>query len=90
MLRFTIRDLLWLMALIAVGLAWWMEQQKTIAVRQERDEAVALWHDASKKWVEATRRIPPGQSYIGGVKGGGAAGPAVPKAPATGRTDPKP
>jgi hypothetical protein len=58
MLRFTLRDMLWLVALIGVGLAWWMEQRKVIAVRQERDEAIARWHDASKKWVEATERIP--------------------------------
>jgi len=76
MLRFTIRDMLWLVALVGVGLAWWMEQQKVIAVRQERDEAVALWHDASKKWVEATTRIPPGR--VGGIGGGGMPAPKTP------------
>ena len=72
MFRFTLRDMLWLVALIGAGLAWWMEQQKVIAVTQERDEAVALWHDASKKWVEATTRIPPAPGASGGIGGAGA------------------
>jgi hypothetical protein len=30
MLRFTIRDVLWLTALVAFGVAWWIERQERI------------------------------------------------------------
>jgi hypothetical protein len=71
MLRFTIRDMLWLTALVAAGVAWWMEQH----------EAVALWHDASQKWVKATERQPPSPSTSGFM---------TPKTPAPVSTAPNP
>jgi hypothetical protein len=43
---------------VGLGVLLWLEKQKVIAVSQERDEATANWHDASKTWVEATSRIP--------------------------------
>jgi hypothetical protein len=58
MFRFMIRDVLWLMVVVGLAVLLWLERQKVIAVTQERDEATANWHDASKKWVEATGRIP--------------------------------
>jgi hypothetical protein len=83
MFRFALRDLLWLTALIAIAIAWSMNQRKLATVMQERDEAVALWHDAATKWVEATRKIPPGTGTSGGL-GGGASIPMDPQPAASG------
>ncbi len=58
MFRFTIRDVLWLTVVVAALLGWWGESRNSAALKRERDEATASWHDASKKWIDATARIP--------------------------------
>jgi hypothetical protein len=73
MFRFNIRDVLWLMAVVALGLAWWAESRRTAAMRAERDEMEARWQDASKKWVELYNMGPPPWPHISGGLGGGAA-----------------
>ena len=48
MFRFTIRDVLWLTVVVAMGLAWWNDRRQAErekqAVFQERDAAVANEH----------------------------------------------
>jgi len=53
-LRFTIRDLLWLVALIAVGLGWWVDHRElskppvyAVTVRKEDDFVITKTGD----WV---------------------------------------
>jgi hypothetical protein len=53
-MRFTLRDLIWVMVVVGITLGWCIERRKTLAVMNERDAATAQWHEASKKWVEAT------------------------------------
>ena len=82
-MRFTLRDLMWATVVIALLLAWWLERAKTTTALRERDDAVVLWHDASRKWVEATR-IP--RDKWGSIPpwglGGAAATPAAMAVPA--------
>jgi hypothetical protein len=70
MFRFTIRDVLWLMVVVGLGSGWWIEHRKAVALKSDRDEAVSRWHDASIKWVEATKLIPasPLKGGLGGMK----------------------
>jgi hypothetical protein len=68
MFRFTIRDVLWLTIVVAMGVGWWIEHRKAVALKSERDEAVSRWHDASIKWVEATKLIP-ASALMGGMGG---------------------
>jgi hypothetical protein len=71
-LRFTIRDVLWLMVVAALVCMWWMEMGKSRRMSREREEAIAKWHYASQMWVEATRmRSQPPSSNGGGMGGGG-------------------
>ena len=37
MFRFTIRDLLWLMVLVALALCWWRERAASLALRAQWD-----------------------------------------------------
>ena len=69
MLRFTLRDMLWLMALIGAGLMWWAERRKTISVTQDANEAVVLWQDANEKW--AAVKGPPNPFHAPMDGGGG-------------------
>lgn len=78
--RFTIRDMLWLMAVAALVCAWWLERGKSSRLSREREEAIAKWHVASQGWVEATKLIPPLPNSGGGMGGGGLGG-ASPVAP---------
>ena len=43
MFRFTVRDLLWLMALAAVCCAWWLEHQLAAGYKRELETATATW-----------------------------------------------
>jgi len=54
MFRFMIRDVLWLTVVVAMGVGWWNERRIAAALKREREEATMRWHDASKKWVDAT------------------------------------
>jgi len=37
MFRFTIRDVLWLMVVVALGVGWWVDHRQNIAMRREFD-----------------------------------------------------
>jgi len=59
MFRFTIRDVLWLTVVVALGLAWWIdrssiltaaEERVRIANRQGRNPIIFINHPASKQW----------------------------------------
>jgi hypothetical protein len=39
MFRFTIRDVLWLMVVVALACAWWLSHRSELAMRQQRDSA---------------------------------------------------
>jgi hypothetical protein len=71
-LRFTIRDVLWLMVVVGMGVTWNSERQ---TLKRERDNAVEEWHRASQRWVEATQMLPPSPDSMGGL--GGLAAPTV-------------
>jgi len=73
-LRFTIRDVLWMTVVAALACMLWMEWGKSSRISRERDEAIAKWHHASQQWVEATRLIPPQKNGGGGMGGGGVFG----------------
>jgi hypothetical protein len=35
MFRFTIRDLLWLMVVVGMGVGWWLDRAETIRLRED-------------------------------------------------------
>jgi hypothetical protein len=35
MFRFTIRDVLWLMALVAIGAAWWADRTRLVKLNED-------------------------------------------------------
>ncbi|MCU0880498.1 MAG: hypothetical protein MUF06_22230 [Pirellulaceae bacterium] len=41
--RFTLRDLFFVIALAAVGCAWWLEHRRYVAVIQKHEAAKQLW-----------------------------------------------
>jgi len=47
MFRFTIRDVLWLMVVVAMGIGWWLDKRALTMARTQKDAAVkiteALW-----------------------------------------------
>jgi len=71
MLRFTIRDLLWLTVVVSLAVALWLEHRSAITARDERDKAHLYWDDVHAQHLERIRTMPPGPS--GGL-GGGAIG----------------
>ena len=61
MLRFTIRDLLWLMMVVAVSLGWWAERaydkrQSAIERKKLADDLDALYRDRIER-LEESRRV---------------------------------
>ncbi len=46
MLRFTIRDLLWLTVVVALGVAWWVDRGRMAARFSDRDRA---WRESVDK-----------------------------------------
>ena len=68
MFRFTIRDVLWLTALVAMGVAWWLDRESLDASRVAiRDHAIKLrtsFSNVRKTYVLSHRGafvIEPGQ-----------------------------
>ncbi len=53
-LRFSIRDMLWLMALVALGLAWSNDHWR---LRQERDSATTEARESAEQAQRATQQI---------------------------------
>jgi hypothetical protein len=53
-LRFTIRDLLWLTALVAILAAWWLDHAKTIADKD--DELKHAW-DMARYHTDANTAV---------------------------------
>ena len=43
MFRFTIRDVLWLTAVVAMALAWWLHSARLQAVQQKRLNEIATY-----------------------------------------------
>jgi len=55
MFRFTIRDVLWLMVVVALALGWWLDRSRT-----ERREAMALenfYRYASMSGIDGSDRL---------------------------------
>jgi hypothetical protein len=53
-MRFSLRDLFWATALVAIGLCWWMDNQtKNAAVQQAHRLHQSL--DLAKKWHDLGR-----------------------------------
>jgi ABC-type dipeptide/oligopeptide/nickel transport system permease subunit len=62
MFRFTIRDLLWLMVVVAMGMAWWCDHR-----RLKRDAILSMAHqaliqEAKALHIEQQHRNPPFRS----------------------------
>jgi hypothetical protein len=81
MLRFTIRDLLWLMALVAMGCAWWLER-----VDGKRARTSARIWDSRAEDVKGLLKLQGWESdwedeYLGSIKPRNDA-PAVPNSEA--------
>lgn len=77
-LRFTVRDLLWLMMVVGLLFVTWRERQRADQAVADRNEAIERWHEASKKWVEVNRMKAEewgGDFRQHGRMGGGAAVP---------------
>jgi hypothetical protein len=51
-LRFTIRDLLWLTALVAMGMSWWVDRRNLAANLAARDKYA---NELSRQWTEELR-----------------------------------
>jgi hypothetical protein len=46
-LRFTIRDLLWLLALVAVSVAWWIDHREIVGQRNDAVRTAEGWQYAA-------------------------------------------
>ena len=42
MIRFTIRDLLWLMVVVGLGVGWWLDHRKLLQLEAQRQSYQAL------------------------------------------------
>jgi hypothetical protein len=62
-----------------MGVALWVENRRTAAMRSQRDEMEARWQDASKKWVELYNMGPPPWPRMSGGLGGAAVPAGQPK-----------
>ena len=49
MFRFTIRDLLWLMAVVAMGAGWWADRS---SIATERDSITSLYRELGSAVIE--------------------------------------
>src|SRR4051812_16699508 len=66
-LRFTIRDLLWLAAVVALALGWWLDAtrrerlaEQAVHAQAEKDRAeIEHWHDAAFNGLNGLRTVPP-------------------------------
>ena len=54
-MRLTTRDYLWLTVVAGLVLMWLADRQRAANADVQREEAIVRWHDASKKWLAATR-----------------------------------
>jgi len=55
MFRFTIRDLLWLMMVVGMGVGWWTEHRALLLCRQHLNYAVTEANYANNRIVEMLR-----------------------------------
>lgn len=56
MFRFTIRELVLVTVIVALGVAWWLDRRQTAITRERDSEHYAKqWADREKEWVEANR-----------------------------------
>ena len=66
MLRFTIRDVLWLMAVVALGLGWWIDHGRGSEAKWKVKELISLlkgdgWSVKEDRWeLQVDRTGPPG------------------------------
>jgi len=60
MFKFTIRDLLWLTVVVALGVAWWLTYRELADARAFRSKLVEIhqsgygWPHAERIWIEPT------------------------------------
>ena len=52
-LHFTIRDLLWLTALVAMGLGWWLHDRSMVAERNAITKILTTWKQTSDQSYQA-------------------------------------
>jgi hypothetical protein len=74
MFRFTIRDVLWLMVVVAMGTAWWLDRSR-LRERLDHSEnivnSIEWLQDRHPNWVEEVHR------YLIEKDGSPPAGPSV-------------
>jgi hypothetical protein len=56
-LRFTIRDLLWLTLVVAMGLGWWLDHTDTSQIKSERGAIHGAYLNALEQQQVLERRI---------------------------------
>ena len=52
-LRFTIRDLLWLTVVVAMGLGWWLHDRSMVAERNAIIKNLTTWKQTSDQSYQA-------------------------------------
>lgn len=57
MLRFTIRDVLWLMLVVGMGVGWWMDCRACRRYRMQMNYAVTEANYANGRIVELLREL---------------------------------
>jgi hypothetical protein len=58
MFRFTIRDLLWLMVVVGLGVGWWISLTKARAEwHSEREQILVLWRKDNTRAMDLLDRI---------------------------------
>jgi hypothetical protein len=55
--QFTIRDLLWLMVVVALGIGWWLQAARDRAIMLQNDFEIEHEVNAPGIWIDADRRL---------------------------------
>jgi hypothetical protein len=57
MLRFTIRDMLWMTVVVAMGICWWMDDRHVVAAYHEDMGWADIARDLHSAYTKAGREI---------------------------------